>query len=82
MTKEDLFGMKINMSLITEFDPVRQRQYQYYNIDDIVMLEKIKKLAPVTRIILPGQSVTSEKNMTRLNIYVNENGIINKVVYG
>ena len=87
-TKENalqyLIGRKVNL-IVTEHEYGKgedKMKYKQYKVDDTEFEKEIDSIASQNRIFPPGTMGTMDYKMFRLNVYINEEGIVTRVSYG
>lgn len=80
-----LIGRRVNMIITEEeyqIDKDEKIVYKEYEINDPEFKKEIDSINDNNRIFTPGTAGTMDYKMGRLNIYINEEGIVNKVNFG
>lgn len=87
-TKENalqyLVGRKVNL-IVTEHEYGKgedKMKYKQYKVDDTEFEKEIDSITTENRIFPPGTMGTMDYKMFRLNVYINEEGIVTDVNYG
>lgn len=56
--------------------------YESYKVNDPQFVEEVNNISTNNRIFPPGTGGTMDYQMFRLNVYIDENGIVTDVSYG
>lgn len=81
---QNLVGKKVKLKVESHRTKFRDEIIEYfsYKLDDPEMKKKILALGPDVRILLPESAATMDFNLLRLNVHIDENGIITKISHG
>lgn len=79
-----LVGRKVNLN-ITEQDITigeKTKRYKRYTLDDDKFEKEVDSISSNNRIFPPGTMGTMDYQASRLNVYINEEGVVTQVSYG
>lgn len=79
-----LVGRKVNLNM-TEQDITigeKTKTYKRYKLDDNNFEQEVDSISSNNRIFPPGTMGTMDYQASRLNVYINEEGIVTQVSYG
>jgi hypothetical protein len=76
----DLVGTKVNV--LTNTTATRYGPISSYRVDDKAFMTKIDARPERVRVKIPGCLYTAEFDLSRVNIYVDEDGLITGVEKG
>lgn len=81
---QKLVGRKVNLN-ITEHDikiGKNTKKYKHYEIVDPEFEKEVDNINSYNRIFSPGTVGTMDYQITRLNVYIDTEGVVYKVNYG
>lgn len=81
---QKLLGRKVNVE-VTEQEITsgkNTKKYKSYTLNDSQFEKEVDSITSNNRIFTPGTMGTMDYQITRLNVYINEEGVVDKVSYG
>lgn len=83
MVAQSLVGRKVKLKIneIVRGEGENKRIYHQYKIDDPEFVAEVNAISSNNRILPPGTGGTMDFQMFRLNVHINEDGIVTDVAY-
>ncbi len=81
---QSLVGRKVTLEVTERVrgEGENKRVYESYKVNDPQFVEEVNNISTNNRIFPPGTGGTMDYQMFRLNVYIDENGIVTDVSYG
>lgn len=83
MVAQSLVGRKVKLKIneIIRGEGENKRVYHQYKVDDPEFVAEVNAISANNRILPPGTAGTMDFQMFRLNVHINEEGIVTDVAY-
>ena len=84
MVAQALVGRKVNLKVneIVRGEGENKRIYKQYKVDDLKFVDEVNAISQTNRIFPPGTMGTMDYKPYRLNVHINEDGLVTEVNYG
>lgn len=81
---QSLVGRKVTLEVTERVrgEGENKRVYESYKVNDPQFVEEVNNISTNNRIFPPGTGGTMDYQMFRLNVYIDETGIVTDVSYG